>query len=66
MTTNQLLDSLYRVDCQTTGVLFASWFYKQTFAGNTSLISNDHKLIVTTAAPVFTLNMQTLPKKTGE
>ena len=48
MTTNQLLDSLYRVDPQTTGILFASWFYKTTFAGNTSLMSNDHKLIVTT------------------
>lgn len=65
MTTNQLLDSLYRVDCQTTGVLFASWFYKQTFAGNTSLISNDHKLIVTTAAPVFTLNMTDITEENG-
>ena len=33
MTTNQLLDSLYFVDTKTTGVLFASWFYKYTFAG---------------------------------
>lgn len=65
MTTNQLLDSLYRVDPQTTGILFASWFYKTTFAGNTSLMSNDHKLIVTTPAPIFTLNMTDITEENG-
>lgn len=40
MTTNQLLDSLYLIDPNTTGILFASWFYRTTFAGNTSLVSN--------------------------
>lgn len=65
MTTNQLLDSLYRVDSQTTGILFASWFYKTTFAGSTSLISNDHKLIVTTPASIFTLNMTDITEENG-
>ena len=65
MTTNQLLDSLYRVDPQTTGILFASWFYKTTFAGNTSLMSNDHKLIVTAPAPIFTLNMTDITEENG-
>lgn len=65
MTTNQLLDSLYRVDPQTTGILFASWFYKSIFAGSTSLISNDHKLIVTTSAPIFTLNMTDITEENG-
>lgn len=65
MTTNQLLDSLYRIDNHTTGILFASWFYKKTFAGNTSLVSNDHKLIVTTTAPIFTLNMTDITEENG-
>ncbi|MBL3925502.1 ATP-binding protein [Bacteroides thetaiotaomicron] len=65
MTTNQLLDSLYRIDPNTTGILFASWFYKTTFAGNTSLISNAHKLIVTTTAPIFTLNMADITEENG-
>lgn len=64
MTTNQLLDSLYHVDPNTTGILFASWFYKTTFAGNTSLVTNAHKLIVTTTAPIFTLNMADITEKT--
>ena len=65
MTTNQLLDSLYRVDSHTTGILFASWFYKAKFAGNTSLVFNDHKLIVTTVAPIFTLNMTDITEENG-
>ena len=65
MTTNQLLDSLYRIDPNTTGILFASWFYNTTFAGNTSLISNAHKLIVTTTAPIFTLNMADITEENG-
>lgn len=56
MTTNQLLDSLYGVDHRTTGVLFSSWFYKSTFANNTTLAANAHKLIATTSAPLFSLN----------
>lgn len=65
MTTNQLLDSLYHVDPNTTGILFASWFYKTTFAGNTSLVTNAHKLIVTTTAPIFTLNMADITEENG-
>lgn len=65
MTTNQLLDSLYFIDPNTTGILFASWFYKTTFAGNTSLVSNAHKFIVTTTAPIFTLNMADITEENG-
>ena len=65
MTTNQLLDSLYLIDPNTTGILFASWFYRTTFAGNTSLVSNAHKLIVTTSAPIFTLNMADITEENG-
>lgn len=65
MTTNQLLDSLYRFDPKTTGILFGTWFYKTTFAGNTSLVINSHKLIVTTTAPIFTLNMADLTQENG-
>lgn len=65
MTTNQLLDSLYRFDPKTTGILFGTWFYRTTFAGNTSLVINSHKLIVTTSAPIFTLNMADLTQENG-
>ena len=64
-TTNQLLDSLYFINPNTTGILFASWFYKTTFAGNTFLVSNAHKLIVTTTAPIFTLNMADITEENG-
>lgn len=57
MTTNQLLDSLYFVDTKTTGVLFASWFYKYAFAGTSMLATNSHKLIAATSVPIFSLNM---------
>ena len=40
LTTNQLLDSLYFVNPKTTGVLFASWFYKYKLAGNSVLATN--------------------------
>lgn len=65
MSTNQLMDSLYLINPHTTGVLFASWFYKTTFAGNTSLVSNAHKTIVTTNAPLFTLNMVDITEENG-
>ncbi len=56
ITTNRLLDSLYRVDPKTTGVLFSSWFCKSTFAGNTMLTTNSYKLISTVSVPLFSLN----------
>lgn len=65
ITTNQLLDSLYAFDPKTTGILFGTWFYKTTFAGNTSLVINSHKLLVTTTAPIFTLNMADLTQENG-
>ena len=57
MTTNKLLDSLYFVDTKTTGVLFASWFYKYAFAGTSMLATNSHKLIAATSVPIFSLSM---------
>lgn len=56
ITTNQLLDSLYYVNPQTTGILFGSWFYKYNFAGNTLLSANSHKIITTVSVPIFALN----------
>lgn len=64
-TINQLLDSLYFVDPKTTGVLFSSWLYKATFAGNTSLVTNAHKLIGTASAPIFTLNTVDITEEDG-
>lgn len=65
MTTNQLLDSLCKIDPKTTGILFASWFYKSTFAGNTSLVISSYKLIPTVTAPIFTLNMSDITEENG-
>ena len=57
ISTNQLLDSLADIDPETTGVLFSSWIYKHTFAGNTSLVTSGYKLIGTSAVPLFALNL---------
>lgn len=65
MNTNQLLDSLYLLDSKTTAVLFASWFHKTKIAGNMSLVSNAHRLIVTTTAPIYTLNMADITEENG-
>ena len=55
-----MLDSLYFVNPKTTGVLFASWFYKYKLAGNSVLATNSHKLIATTSIPIFSLSMVNL------
>lgn len=65
MQTNHLLDTLYTVDPKTTGILFSSWFYKHTFAGNTSLVTNSHLLVSTTSAPLFSLGMMTIKDNAG-
>ena len=64
ISTNRLLDTLNTVNPHTTGILFASWFYKRTFAGNTSLVSNSHRLIATSPAPLFTIGMTTIKDTT--
>ena len=66
MTTNQLLDSLYFVDTKTTGVLFASWFYKYAFAGTSMLATNSHKLIAATSVPIFSLSMVNIARSGKE
>lgn len=65
MQTNHLLDTLYTVVPKTTGILFSSWFYKHTFAGNTSLVTNSHLLVSTTSAPLFSLGMMTIKDNAG-
>lgn len=65
MQTNHLLDTLYTVDPKTTGILFSSWFYKHTFAGNTSLVTNSHLLVSTTSAPLFSLGVMTIKDNAG-
>ena len=65
MRINHLLDTLYSIDPKITGILFSSWFYKHTFAGNTSLVTNSHQLISATSAPLFSLGMSTIKDNTG-
>ncbi|MDL2291895.1 response regulator [Bacteroides sp. OttesenSCG-928-F21] len=57
MTTNQLMDSLYYKDPKTTGVLYASWYRKSTFARNISITINAHKLLSTVSIPLFSLSL---------
>ena len=65
MQTNHLLDTLYTVDPNTTGILFSSWFYKHTFAVNSSIVTNSHLLVSTTSAPLFSLGMMTIKDNAG-
>lgn len=57
LTANQVLDSLYAINPKTTGVLFSSWLYKETFAGNTFLMTSGYKIIATSNSPIFALNI---------
>lgn len=54
---DELLDSLNTVDPRTTGVLFSSWIYKRSFAGNTSLVPNAHKMISMISPPLFSMGI---------
>ena len=44
---DQLLDTLRRVVPEETGILFASWFHKRMFAGNTLMMANSYKVMPT-------------------
>lgn len=57
LTVNNLIDSLNHIDPKTTGVLFSSWYYKQKIANGSVLNANSHRIIATTNAPLFTLNL---------
>ena len=65
LSANELLDTLYTIDPQTTGILFSSWIYKRSFAGNTSLVTNFHQLIATAPVPLFTIGMVTVKDTAG-
>lgn len=56
-TLDELLDSLNMIDAKTTGVLFSSWIYKRTFAGNTSLVPNAYKTISMVSPPLFSMGV---------
>ncbi|MCD8251499.1 MAG: ATP-binding protein [Phocaeicola dorei] len=56
-TLDELLDSLNIVNPGTTGILFSSWIYKRTFAGNTSLVPNAYKMISMVSPPLFSMGI---------
>ncbi|WP_455584303.1 ATP-binding protein [Bacteroides sp.] len=56
-TLDKLLDSLNTVNTKTTGILFSSWIYKRTFAGNTSLVPNAYKMIAMISPPLFSMGV---------
>ena len=56
LSTDELFDSLKVVDPRETAVMFASWFHKKVFTGNTSMMSNSYKFIATASLPLFALS----------
>jgi signal transduction histidine kinase/ActR/RegA family two-component response regulator len=56
-TLDGLLDSLNVAEPGTTGILFSSWIYKRTFAGNTSLVPNAYKMISMISPPLFSMGI---------
>ena len=55
VTTDDLLKKLKKIDTDTTGVLFSSWFSMQPYDGNMVLMANAYKIIANAPVPVFTL-----------
>lgn len=55
ISTDQLLDSLSRINTQTTGVLFSSWLNRKEIANSTALMNNSYRVIGSTSAPLFLL-----------
>lgn len=55
MTTDSLLFKLNTTDRNTTGVLFSSWFTRQTFAGGDLLMANTFQVISNATIPIFAL-----------
>lgn len=54
-TLEELFHQLGKIDTNTTGVLFSSWFSKSNYAGNVMLITNSFRAIANVAVPVFAL-----------
>ncbi len=61
MTTDSLLHKLNSADINTTGVLFSSWFTRQTFAGGDLLMANTFQVISNTTIPIFALGDAIMP-----
>ena len=51
--TDSLFTILDHVDIRTTGILFSSWFRKKSFADNTIMTANSHRIIATSSVPLF-------------
>lgn len=61
ITTDSLLHKLNSADINTTGVLFSSWFTRQTFAGGDLLMANTFQVISNTTIPIFALGDAIMP-----
>lgn len=55
LSVDSLFTMLNNVDANTTGILFGTWMPKQTFSGNTLLMSNSHRIIGTAPVPLFSI-----------
>lgn len=61
ITTDSLLRKLNTIEANTTGVLFSSWFTRQTFAGGDLLMANTFQVISNTTIPLFALGDAVMP-----
>ncbi|MEG1644758.1 MAG: ATP-binding protein [Alistipes sp.] len=52
---DHLVDSLNKIDGRHTGILFSSWHYKTSFAGNTTVSTDGYKMIAGFPLPIFTI-----------
>ena len=55
VSTDSLLRKIEKYDATTTGVLFSSWFSRQTFAGSDLLMANSFQIIGNSKMPIFAL-----------
>ena len=51
--TDSLFSVLNRVDVNTTGILFSSWFQKKMLKDNSLLFTNSHRVIASSPVPLF-------------
>lgn len=55
LTLEKLFHRLGKIDTNTTGVLFSSWFSKSNYVGNVVLTTNSFRAIANVTVPVFAL-----------
>lgn len=65
VTTDSLFTILNKVNTQTTGILYTSWFRKQDYKDNTIMVNNSHRIIATSSIPLFSSRTVGIKDATG-